>query len=91
MSVLAEAVATQAGLVKDPSGNLIYPEQIAAAAPEAAAAPAPVAAPRAAPAARPVTPVKATSPEADVPEPPIVGQASPADVAATKKKTLLGA
>jgi hypothetical protein len=95
MTVLAEAMAAQAGLVKDPSGNLVYPEQIAAAAPEPVApAAAPASAPRAAVApAQAVKPVKPASPEVDIPEPPVIGQ--PVDAAdaaaATKKKSLLGA
>jgi hypothetical protein len=93
MTVLAEAMAAQGGLVKDPSGNLVYPEQLAVEAP-APVAPAPVAAPaptRAAAPAREPTPTKPTALTADIPEPPLVGQSSPLDRTPVKKKTLLGA
>lgn len=91
MTVLAEAMAAQGGLVKDPSGNLVYPEQLAVEAP---VAPVPVAQPAATRTAAPAattTPAKTTTLTADIPEPPVVGQAPAVDRTQVKKKTLLGA
>jgi len=87
MTVLAEAMAAQE-FGKDAQGNIRWP----GAGADAAAAAAPAAPARAAPAAAPAAPVKPTKLTAEpVPEPPVVGQASPMDRTEIKKKTLLGA
>jgi hypothetical protein len=90
MTVLAEAMAAQE-FGKDAQGNIRWPgagaDAAAAAAPAAPARAAPAAAPAAPPA--PVKPTKLTA--EPVPEPPVVGQASPMDRTEIKKKTLLGA
>jgi hypothetical protein len=88
MALAAEATAAQMGLHLDETGSLVGPKAAPAdAVPDGQAAPAPA---QAAAPATPVAPVKATTPAASVPEPPVVGQASPDDEAAAKKKTLLG-
>jgi hypothetical protein len=94
MSQYVESMLPSMGLTVDATGNIApRPEPGAGApAPAPAVAPAAPARPAAAPAAQAVTPVKATTPSADVPEPPTIGQPvdTPDAAAAAKKKTLLG-
>ena len=91
MGQYVESMLPSMGLTVDATGNIApVPEPTVAGAPP----PAPAAPARstAAPAAKAVTPVKATTPTADIPEPPTIGQ--PVDAtdpaALAKKKTLLG-
>jgi hypothetical protein len=95
MGQYVEFMAMGMGLQKDAAGNYNWPGNQGAPPDAPAPAPTPVAAAparaaAAAPPAQAVAPVKATTPQADIPEPPVVGQASPDDMAAAKKKTLLG-
>jgi hypothetical protein len=91
MSQYVQSMLPSMGLATDATGNIVPAPKPGADAPAAApdSAPAPAQATAAAP-AQAVAPVKATQPGAAIPEPPVVGQASPDDAAAAKKKTLLG-
>jgi hypothetical protein len=84
MSQYVESMLPSMGLATDAAGNIVpVPEPGA----KTAAAPPPT--PTPAPAAAPAAPTKATTTQANIPEPPQTGQASP-DEAVLKKKTLLG-
>jgi hypothetical protein len=89
MSQYVESMLPSMGLTVDATGNIAPRPEPGAGAPAPAVAPA-APARTAAPAAQAVTPVKATTPTADIPEPPQVGQTSPDAAALAKKKTLLG-
>jgi hypothetical protein len=90
MGQFGEFMAMGMGVKKDAQGNYDFPgnegapPDVPAPVPDSQSAPAPASP------AQAVAPVKATTPTASIPEPPTVGQASPDDEAAAKKKTLLG-